>query len=154
MCDQLYICAGAAEADRGRAPRLLPAAGVHPAVQVLHGSVSSPPPAQPGASAAQPQRGQEVRITTAQTRRILTVRMWQRELKPCWCCCCRSTMKQLFKAAECGIQTNNIGSPYPCSSAMLWVVILSLYFILSDKVTFVICGRINDSDSVLSQTTC
>ncbi|XP_026209408.1 rho guanine nucleotide exchange factor 33 isoform X2 [Anabas testudineus] len=31
----------------------------------------------------------------------------------------RSTMKQLFKAAECGIQTNNIGSPYPCSSAML-----------------------------------
>lgn len=66
MCEHSYIsvCAGAAEADRCRAPRLLPAAGVHPAVQVLHSSVPPPPPAQPGASAAQPQGGEEVRITT------------------------------------------------------------------------------------------
>ncbi|XP_035519613.1 rho guanine nucleotide exchange factor 33 [Morone saxatilis] len=31
----------------------------------------------------------------------------------------RSTMKQLLKTVESGIQANNIGSPYPCSSAML-----------------------------------
>ncbi|XP_070697148.1 rho guanine nucleotide exchange factor 33 isoform X2 [Pempheris klunzingeri] len=31
----------------------------------------------------------------------------------------RSTMKQLLKTAESGMQANNIGSPYPCSSAML-----------------------------------
>ncbi|KAM9345415.1 rho guanine nucleotide exchange factor 33 [Symphorus nematophorus] len=31
----------------------------------------------------------------------------------------RSTMKQLLKTVESGIQVNNIGSPYPCSSAML-----------------------------------
>lgn len=43
-------CAGAAEADRGGAPRLLPAAGVHSAVEVLHSSVSPPAPAQPGAA--------------------------------------------------------------------------------------------------------
>ncbi|KAM7385320.1 hypothetical protein PAMP_001408 [Pampus punctatissimus] len=31
----------------------------------------------------------------------------------------RSTMKQLLKTVESGIQANNIGSPYPCSSVML-----------------------------------
>ncbi|XP_049927726.1 rho guanine nucleotide exchange factor 33 [Epinephelus moara] len=31
----------------------------------------------------------------------------------------RSTMKQLLKTMEGGIQANNIGSPYPCNSAML-----------------------------------
>ncbi|KAG7511645.1 rho guanine nucleotide exchange factor 33 [Solea senegalensis] len=31
----------------------------------------------------------------------------------------RSTMKQLLKTVESGIKANNIGSPYPCSSAML-----------------------------------
>ena len=31
----------------------------------------------------------------------------------------RSTMKQLLKTVESGIQTNNIGSPYPGSNAML-----------------------------------
>ncbi|XP_074531322.1 rho guanine nucleotide exchange factor 33 isoform X2 [Halichoeres trimaculatus] len=31
----------------------------------------------------------------------------------------RSSMKQLLKTVETGIQANNIGSPYPCSSAML-----------------------------------
>ncbi|TKS85877.1 Rho guanine nucleotide exchange factor 33 [Collichthys lucidus] len=31
----------------------------------------------------------------------------------------RSTMKQLLKTVESGIQANNIGSPYPCNSAML-----------------------------------
>ncbi|XP_059215779.1 rho guanine nucleotide exchange factor 33 [Centropristis striata] len=31
----------------------------------------------------------------------------------------RSSMKQLLKTVESGIQANNIGSPYPCSSAML-----------------------------------
>ncbi|XP_018517182.1 LOW QUALITY PROTEIN: rho guanine nucleotide exchange factor 33 [Lates calcarifer] len=31
----------------------------------------------------------------------------------------RSTMKQLIKTVEGGIQANHIGSPYPCSSAML-----------------------------------
>ncbi|XP_008290414.1 rho guanine nucleotide exchange factor 33 isoform X2 [Stegastes partitus] len=31
----------------------------------------------------------------------------------------RSTMKQLLKTVESGVQGNNIGSPYPCSSAML-----------------------------------
>ncbi|TMS04425.1 Rho guanine nucleotide exchange factor 33 [Larimichthys crocea] len=30
-----------------------------------------------------------------------------------------STMKQLLKTVESGIQANNIGSPYPCNSAML-----------------------------------
>lgn len=32
---------------------------------------------------------------------------------------CRSTMKHLLKTVESGIQTNSIGSPYPCSGAML-----------------------------------
>lgn len=67
------MCAGAAKADRGRAPRLLPAAGVHPAVQVVHGSVSPPPPAQPGATASQPQGGEKVRITAHKTTHIHTV---------------------------------------------------------------------------------
>ncbi|XP_047458153.1 rho guanine nucleotide exchange factor 33 isoform X2 [Mugil cephalus] len=31
----------------------------------------------------------------------------------------RSTMKQLLKTVETGIQANNMGSPYPCSSTML-----------------------------------
>ncbi|XP_031696729.1 rho guanine nucleotide exchange factor 33-like [Anarrhichthys ocellatus] len=31
----------------------------------------------------------------------------------------RSTMTQLLKTVESGIQANNIGSPYPCNSAML-----------------------------------
>ncbi|XP_042358714.1 rho guanine nucleotide exchange factor 33 [Plectropomus leopardus] len=31
----------------------------------------------------------------------------------------RSTMKQLLKTVESGMQANNIGSPYPCNSAML-----------------------------------
>ncbi|CAJ1066713.1 rho guanine nucleotide exchange factor 33 [Xyrichtys novacula] len=31
----------------------------------------------------------------------------------------RSTMKQLLKTVESGIQANNIGSPYPCSSTMI-----------------------------------
>uniref|UniRef100_UPI0037E982C8 rho guanine nucleotide exchange factor 33 n=1 Tax=Semicossyphus pulcher TaxID=241346 RepID=UPI0037E982C8 len=31
----------------------------------------------------------------------------------------RSTMKQLLKTVESGIQANNIGSPYPCNGAML-----------------------------------
>ncbi|XP_026165296.1 rho guanine nucleotide exchange factor 33 isoform X2 [Mastacembelus armatus] len=31
----------------------------------------------------------------------------------------RSTMKHLLKTVESGIQANNIGSPYPCSSVML-----------------------------------
>ncbi|XP_029031282.1 rho guanine nucleotide exchange factor 33 isoform X2 [Betta splendens] len=31
----------------------------------------------------------------------------------------RSTMKQLLKTVESGIQTHSIGSPYPCSGAML-----------------------------------
>ncbi|XP_041645859.1 rho guanine nucleotide exchange factor 33 isoform X2 [Cheilinus undulatus] len=31
----------------------------------------------------------------------------------------RSTMKQLLKTVESGIQVNNIGSPYPCSSTVL-----------------------------------
>ncbi|XP_034068790.1 LOW QUALITY PROTEIN: rho guanine nucleotide exchange factor 33 [Gymnodraco acuticeps] len=31
----------------------------------------------------------------------------------------RSTMKHLLKTVESGIQANNIGSPYPCNSAML-----------------------------------
>ncbi|XP_034538200.1 rho guanine nucleotide exchange factor 33 [Notolabrus celidotus] len=31
----------------------------------------------------------------------------------------RSSMKQLFKTVETGIQANHIGSPYPCSSSML-----------------------------------
>ncbi|KAM4607226.1 rho guanine nucleotide exchange factor 33 isoform 2-T2 [Polymixia lowei] len=31
----------------------------------------------------------------------------------------RSTMKQLFKTVECGIQANEMGSPYPSSSAIL-----------------------------------
>ncbi|XP_053189256.1 rho guanine nucleotide exchange factor 33 [Scomber japonicus] len=31
----------------------------------------------------------------------------------------RSTMKQLLKTVESGIQANSIGSPYPCSSVML-----------------------------------
>ncbi|XP_038593836.1 rho guanine nucleotide exchange factor 33 isoform X3 [Micropterus salmoides] len=31
----------------------------------------------------------------------------------------RSNMKQLLKTVESGIQANNIGSPYPCSSTML-----------------------------------
>ncbi|KAM6997108.1 rho guanine nucleotide exchange factor 33 [Tautogolabrus adspersus] len=31
----------------------------------------------------------------------------------------RSNMKQLLKTVESGIKANNIGSPYPCSSAML-----------------------------------
>ncbi|XP_029305830.1 rho guanine nucleotide exchange factor 33 isoform X1 [Cottoperca gobio] len=31
----------------------------------------------------------------------------------------RSTMKQLLKTVESGIQANNIGSPYPCNSTML-----------------------------------
>ncbi|KAM7408380.1 hypothetical protein PAMA_002210 [Pampus argenteus] len=31
----------------------------------------------------------------------------------------RSTMKQLLKTVESGIQANNIGSPYPCSGVML-----------------------------------
>ncbi|XP_023271493.1 rho guanine nucleotide exchange factor 33 isoform X1 [Seriola lalandi dorsalis] len=31
----------------------------------------------------------------------------------------RSTMKQLLKTVESGIQANNIGSPYPCSSAAM-----------------------------------
>lgn len=48
------VCAGAAKANRGRAPRLLPAAGVHPAVQVVHNSVLPPPPAQPGATPSKP----------------------------------------------------------------------------------------------------
>ncbi len=60
----LLVSAGAAETDGGRAPRLLPAAGVYPAVQVLHSSVPPPPPAQPGAPAAQPQGGEKVMITT------------------------------------------------------------------------------------------
>lgn len=69
-CVAMTVCAGAAEADRGRAPRLLPAAGVHPAVQVVHGSVPPPPPAQPGASAAQPQGGEKVSITRLQKNNI------------------------------------------------------------------------------------
>lgn len=60
----LCVCAGAAEADRGRAPRLLPAAGVHSAVEVIHSSVSSPAPAQPGAAPSQPQGGEKVGIYT------------------------------------------------------------------------------------------
>lgn len=35
-------------------------------------------------------------------------------------------MKQLLKTVESGIQANNIGSPYPCSNAMLWVFLHSL----------------------------
>lgn len=58
------VCAGAAEADRGRAPRLLPAAGVHSAVEVIHSSVSSPAPTQPGAAPSQPQGGEKVGINT------------------------------------------------------------------------------------------
>lgn len=60
------VSAGAAEADGGRTSRLLPAAGLHPAVQVLHGSVPPPPPTQPGAPDAQPQGAQEVTINMLQ----------------------------------------------------------------------------------------
>lgn len=59
----MCLCAGPAQADRSRAPGLLPAAGVHPAVQVLHSSVPPPPAAQPGAAASEPQGGEKVGMT-------------------------------------------------------------------------------------------
>lgn len=57
----IYVFVGPAQTDRCRSPRLLPAAGLHPAVQVLHCAAPPPPPAQSAASAAQPQGGAEVR---------------------------------------------------------------------------------------------
>lgn len=63
----VFMCAGAAETDRGRPPRLLPAPGVYPAVEVLHSSVPSPHPAQPRASSSQPQGGEKVGTKPFQT---------------------------------------------------------------------------------------
>lgn len=63
---RVFVCKGASEADRHRPPGLLPAAGVHPAVQVLHCTVPPSPSAQPGAAAAHPQGGEEVRSRTPQ----------------------------------------------------------------------------------------
>lgn len=125
MC--VCVSVGVVEADHSRAPRLLPAAGVHPAVQVLHDPVPPPAAAQPGAAAAaQPQGGQEVRIAARQNTQHYTHASEVKHslfllLAPYkyGVLCCRSTMKHLLKTVESGIQANNIGSPYPCNSAML-----------------------------------
>uniref|UniRef100_A0A087XGX7 Rho guanine nucleotide exchange factor (GEF) 33 n=1 Tax=Poecilia formosa TaxID=48698 RepID=A0A087XGX7_POEFO len=67
---------------------------------------------------------QQFRSFTAQYHHLLQhnqelLLLNRKEVQSLLCSTSRSNMKQLLKTVEGGIQTNNIGSPYPGSNAML-----------------------------------